>query len=151
MTQNRLEYISENIFKLREHERWIGNYLYDEFDNVLARIQALLAEPETYRSRYLVVMLGGMLSIEGKTILLPVEVCKPVDMGKVKTAWRKESLMDAPSPLDPRKVSQEEEERILDYFDLEPHWTAEPSPEIKQKNEDLPAQGSGNPNRNLIF
>ena len=122
MTQRRLVHITENIFKLREQDRVVGYYLYDEFDEVLSRIEGLLAEPETFISRYLVITLGGTLNIAGKQMILPVEVCRLVDMGKVKTSWRKESLMDAPTPLDIKKVTPAEEELILNYFDMEPYW-----------------------------
>lgn len=136
MIPDRLTHISENIFKLREHERLIGFYLYDECDQALARIEALLAEPGTYLSRYLVITLGGMLSIQGKKLIVPVEICKPLDLGKVKLFWRKESLMDAPTPHDVQRVTEAEEELILGYFDLEPYWAAKPTqPEEKPKNK----------------
>ncbi len=122
MSESQLVHLTENIFKLREQDRIVGYYLYDEFDEVLSRIEGLLAEPETYLSRYLVITLGGTLNIAGKRLILPVEVCRLVDMGKVKTRWRKESLMDAPTPLDIQNVTSAEEELILNYFDLEPYW-----------------------------
>ncbi len=122
MSESRLLHLTENIHKLREQDRIVGHYLYDEFDTVLSRIEGVLAEPETYLPRYVVVTLGGTLNISGKRLIVPVEVCKLVDMGKVRTRWRKESLMDAPTPLDVRSVTAAEEELILSYFDLEPHW-----------------------------
>lgn len=128
MTSGKLAFIRENIFKLREHERLIGHYLYDEQGETLARIEAILAEPGTYLSRYLVITLGGMLSVQGKKLIVPVEICKAVDMGKVKLHWRKESLMDAPTPHDVEGVTEAEEELILGYFDLEPYWAAQPTP-----------------------
>ncbi len=143
MTSNRLAYIAENIFKLREHERLIGHYLYDEQDEVLARIEAILAEPGTHLSRYLVVTLGGMLSVQGKKLIVPIEICKAIDMGKVKLFWRKESLMDAPNPHDVQSVTEAEEELILGYFDLEPYWAAEPTP--PEEKTDAPDPKSPKP------
>ena len=126
MSAHRLAYVSENIYKLREQDRIIGCYLYDEFDEALSRIEALVVESGTLLSRYVVVTLGGMLNIKGKTLLLPLEICQTVDLGRVKTSWRKESLMDAPAPHDPQQVTMAEEELILGYFDLKPYWTVEP-------------------------
>ncbi len=126
MSTHRLTYISENIYKLREQDRIIGCYLYDEFDDALSRIEALVVESGTLIARYVVVTLGGMLNIKGKALLLPIEICHAVDLGKVRTSWRKESLMHAPTPHNPEHVTPAEEELILGYFDLEPYWAAEP-------------------------
>ncbi len=128
MTSGRLACISENIFKLREQDRIIGCYLYDEFDEALSRVEALMVEPGTYLPRYLLITLGGTLNVQGKKVLLPIEHCQSVDLGKVKTPWRKESLMNAPTAHDPQNVTMAEEELILDYFDLKPYWAAEPPP-----------------------
>ena len=125
MTTHQLSYIAENIYKLREQDRIIGCYLYDEFEEALSRIKGLLVEPVTYLPRYVVATLGGILHIEGKTLLIPIEVCHFVDMGKVKVTWRKESLMDAPTPHNPHQVTMAEEELILAYFDLKPYWAVE--------------------------
>ena len=131
MTSGRLALIAENIFKLRQQDRIIGCYLYDEFDDVLSRVEALMVEQGTYLPRYLLITLGGTLNVQGKKILLPVEHCQSVDLGKVKTIWRKESLMNAPTAHDPQKVTMAEEERILDYFDLKPYWAVEPPEETE--------------------
>ena len=138
MAESSLRYVPENIFKLRDSDRIIGHYLYDEFDEVLARVEALLTEPETFIPRYLVITLGGALNISGKRMILPVEVCRTVDLGKVRTQWRKESLMTAPTPRDVRRVTPAEEEWILDYFDLEPYWVVKKSAAAKDKPTDPP-------------
>ncbi len=137
MTSDRLTFVAENIFKLRQQDRIIGCYLYDQFGEVLSRIEGLMVEPGTYLPRYLLITLGGTVNVQGKKILLPVEHCQSVDLGKVKTTWRKESLMDAPTAHDPQKVTTAEEERILDYFDLKPYWAAEP----QEKTQDDPDSG----------
>jgi hypothetical protein len=137
MNTHRLTYISENIFTLREQDRIIGCYLYDEFDDALSRIEALVVESGTLVARYAVVTLGGMLNIKGKALLLPIEICQSVDLGKVRTAWRKESLMHAPTPHNPEQVTMAEEELILGYFDLKPYWAVEP---------EQPEEESGNKN-----
>jgi len=142
MTSGRLVCISENIFKLREQDRIIGCYLYDEFDEALSRIEALVVEPGTYLPRYLLITLGGTLNVQGKKVLLPTERCQPVDLGKVKTCWRKESLMNAPSAHDPQNVTLAEEELILDYFDLKPYRATEP-PEDTEGDQDSSKEKAG--------
>lgn len=131
MTSDKLVYIAENIFKLRQQDRIIGCYLYDQFDEALSRVEGLMVEPGTYLPRYMMITLGGTVNVQGKIILLPVEHCQSVDLGKVKTTWRKESLMDAPTAHDPQHVTTAEEERILDYFDLKPYWAVEPPEETE--------------------
>jgi hypothetical protein len=139
MNAQRLTYISENIYKLKEQDRIIGCYLYDEFDIAISRIEALVVESGTLVSRYAVVVLGGALNIKGKKLLLPIEVCRSVDLGKVKTSWRKESLMQAPTPHDPEQVTMAEEELILGYFDLKPYWAAKSElPEGKESQHSDP-------------
>ena len=135
MTSGRLACISENIFKLREQDRIIGCYLYDEFDEALSRVEALMVEPGTYLPRYLLITLGGTVNVKGKKVLLPIEHCQSVDLGKVKPRWRKESLMNAPTAHDPQNVTMAEEELILDYFDLKPYWTLEPGEETQDDQD----------------
>lgn len=91
-----------------------------------------MVESGTYLPRYLLITLGGAVNVQGKKVLLPVEHCQSVDLGKVKTTWRKESLMNAPTAHDPENVTMAEEERILDYFDLKPYWTVEPPEETEE-------------------
>ena len=122
MPSNRLLYISENIFKLRVKDQVVGSFLYDRFNETIARVDAVIVEAETYLMRYLVINMGGFMKIQGKKILLPVGVYEFADLGKVKTEWSRESLKDAPAPEDPENVSMDEEEEILGYFDLEPYW-----------------------------
>ena len=133
MTSDRLVCIQENIYKLRQQDRIIGCYLYDEFGEALSRVEALMVETKTYLPRYLLITLGGAVNVQGKKVLLPVEHCQSLDLGKVKTCWRKESLMSAPTAHDSKKVTMAEEERILDYFDLKPYWTQEPSEETEDE------------------
>ncbi|MEE9258654.1 MAG: hypothetical protein V3U37_03840 [Nitrospinaceae bacterium] len=136
MPSNRLLFISENIFRLRKEDRVVGSYLYDKFNQTIARVDGVLAESGTYLPRYLVINFGGFLTIGGKKITLPVEICEFADLGKVKTEWSKESMKDAPAPNSLDDISMDEEELILGYFDLEPYWAVNPSskddPENKQ-------------------
>ena len=135
MTSGGLVLVAENIYKLRQQDRIIGCYLYDEFDNALSRVEALMVEQGTFLPRYLLITLGGAVNVQGKKVLLPVEHCQSVDLGKVKTTWRKESLMNAPTANDPKNVTMAEEELILDYFDLKPYWTLEPGEETQEDQD----------------
>lgn len=121
-----LTYVTENIFKLRKADRVIGFYLYDKFDEAIARIDAVLVDSQSYHSYYMVINLGGFLQVSGKAVVLPVEVCEVKDLGKVKTEWRKESMLGAPTPADIMSMTILEEELIRDYYGL-PLQRPEPS------------------------
>ncbi|UCD11004.1 MAG: PRC-barrel domain-containing protein [Nitrospinaceae bacterium] len=127
MTSSGLKYIDENIAELQKKDQVVGYYLYGADGEAIARVEAVLVESGTYLCRYIVIRMGGFLKIEGKKIILPIETCEVADLGKVKTEWRKESIMDAPNPVDLLNVTMEEEELILGYFDLEPYWAAKPA------------------------
>ncbi len=93
-----LAHITENIFKLRKKDRVIGFYLYDKFNESIAKIDAVLIDSQIYHGCYLVINLGGFLQVKGKVVVLPVEICEVKDLGKVKTEWRKESMLRCQSP-----------------------------------------------------
>ncbi len=109
-------YISENTFHLAKKDQVIGFFVYDQFNEAIARVDALLVEPETHCCRYLIINLGGFLNIQGKIIALPHEICEVEDLGKIKTTWRKESLLAAPSPANIHRLTANEDELIQDYF-----------------------------------
>ncbi|MBC8286485.1 MAG: PRC-barrel domain-containing protein [Nitrospinae bacterium] len=113
-----LTHVTENVFELRKIDRVIGFYLYDKSNECIARIDAVLVDSQTYHSYYMVINLGGFLQVRGKAVVLPVEVCEVMDLGKVKTEWRKESLLGAPVPTDVMSMTTLEEELIRDYYAL---------------------------------
>ncbi len=113
-----LTHITENVFKLKKADRIIGYYLYDKFDESIARIDALLVDSQSYHSLYMIINLGGFLQVRGKAVVLPVEVCEVKDLGKVKTEWRKESMLGSPSPINIMSMTNSEEELIRDYYAL---------------------------------
>ena len=115
-----LTHVAENIFDLRKIDRVIGFYLYDKFNESIARIDAALVDSETYHCYYLVINLGGFLQVRGKTVILPVEICEVVDLGKVKTEWRKESMLGSPTPTETMNITAIEEELIREYYGLPP-------------------------------
>lgn len=53
-------------------------------------------------------------------MVLPVEICEVKDLGKVKTEWRKESMLEAPTATDIMNMTTFEEELIRDYYGLPP-------------------------------
>jgi hypothetical protein len=121
-----LTHIAENVFKLRKKDRVIGFYLYDKFNESIARIDAVLADSQIYHGYYLVINLGGFLQVKGKVVVLPVEICEVKDLGKVKTEWPKESMLGAPAPIDIMSVTTREEKLIRDYYGV-PLQRPEPS------------------------
>ena len=127
MTPSPLLYIQDNIFKLRVLDRIVGGYLYDSMSDEMGRIRGVMVEPETYRTRYLVYVNGGMMFTESKTILLPREMYEPIDSAKIKSSKKKESIQQAPSPRVFDHLTREDEMVILSYFDLNPYWDTEES------------------------
>ncbi len=138
MEPNHLLYINDNIRQLALRDRIVGYYLFDRYNESVARIEALLAQSTTYLPRYIVITIGGFLGVEGKQILIPIEICDALDIGKVKANWSKESLKDAPAPVDVKQVFVEEEERILSYFDFEPYWKVQPFPKKEKDANRVP-------------
>lgn len=110
--------VTENVFKLRKTDRVVGFYLYDKFSKSIARIDAVLVDNQTYHCHYMVINLGGFLQVRGKVVVLPVEICETLDLGKVKTEWRKESMLGAPTPGNIMSMTIFEEELIRDYYGL---------------------------------
>ena len=51
-------------------------------------------------------------------MVLPVEICEVKDLGKVKTAWWKESMLRAPALIDITNLTTIEEELIRDHYAL---------------------------------
>ena len=122
MTPSPLRYIDDNIHRLYPQNRIVGFYLYDLYDEMVGRIEGLMVDPESYNPRYLVLTIGGFLFTEGKIVLFPRNHYEPLDMGKVKTSWRRDSIQQSPSINNIQSLTLEKEMAILGYYDLEPYW-----------------------------
>ncbi len=122
MESNNLRYVTENLFDLQEEDRVVGSYLYDRYQESVGRVRGLLVDPESFEVRYAVLIDGGFLLTEGKTLLLPRSLYRPLDMGKVKTVWSRESIQQAPTVTTLEAIPLNEEQVVLSYFDLPPYW-----------------------------
>ena len=122
MTPSPLKYIDDNIYSLYPGNRIVGYYLYDLQNELVGRIQGLMVDPESYTPKYLVLTVGGFLFTEGKIVLLPKDHYETLELGKVKTSWRRDSIHQSPSINDVRSLTLEKEQMILGYFDLQPYW-----------------------------
>ena len=122
MTPSPLKYIDDNIYSLYPENRIVGFYLYDLHGEMVGRIQGLMVDPEFYHPRYLVFTIGGFLFTEGKIVLFPKDHYETLEMGKVKTSWRRDSIQQSPSINDVQSLTLERERIILGYYDLEPYW-----------------------------
>jgi len=63
---------------------------------------------------------GRFFQVRGKAVVLPVEICEVKDLGKVKTEWRKESMLEAPTATDIMNMTTFEEELIRDTMACHP-------------------------------
>jgi len=122
VTPSPLKYIDDNIYSLYPENRIVGFYLYDLHGEMVGRIQGLMVDPESYHPRYLVFTIGGFLFTEGKIVLFPKDHYETLEMGKVKTSWRRDSIQQSPSINDVQSLTLERERIILGYYDLEPYW-----------------------------
>jgi hypothetical protein len=113
-----LTHIKGNLFKLRKIDRIIGFYLYDRFNELIARIDAALVDRQSFQSFYLVIKSGEFLLVSGKIVVLPVEICEVKDLGQVKTKWEKESMLRAPALIDITNRTTIGEELIRDHYAL---------------------------------
>ncbi len=122
MTPSPLKYINDNIYSLYPEHRIVGFYLYDIHDEMVGRIQGLMVDRESYTPRYLVLTIGGFLFTDGKIILFPRDHYESLELGKIKTSWRRDSIQQSPSINDVQSLTLEREQVILGYYDLEPYW-----------------------------
>ena len=57
-------------------------------------------------------------SLKEKSFLFPKDHYEALELGKVKTSWRRDSIQQSPSINDVRSLTLEKEQVILGYYDL---------------------------------
>lgn len=110
---------------LRNEDKIVGCFLYDCYDEEIGKIQALFVDQESFALRYCIVTIGGLLGTSGKTILLPKGILEPKGIGKVVSSKSQAIIFDAPASFDIEKITQEDELKIHEYFDIQPYFEVE--------------------------
>lgn len=116
MLENRLKYVTQNLFLIDKEEHIIGDYLYDKHKELIVKIEGLVVELPKHNLIFLAITQGGFLNIQGKKILVPRQSCEINEIGKVIVSFSKQTIKDAPSPNDFFNLKKSEELLIMDYF-----------------------------------
>ena len=110
MTPSPLKYVDDNIFNLLSDERVVGFYLYDNLNQEVERIKGLLVDPDTFKPRYLVIKIGGLMFTEGKLVLVPRAMYEPDGLGRARVDWSRNPCNRAPpfktSSISPAKKNR---------------------------------------------
>ncbi|MBI4667215.1 MAG: PRC-barrel domain-containing protein [Nitrospinae bacterium] len=117
-------------FDMAPAYRVMGYYVYDDMDKDITSIRELLVDEATHRPRYVIIEVGGFLSIMGKKILIPWSALAKGGMSRLNVNCSMEQVLAAPSPHTPLSPTQVEEEGIHRHFNVEPYWFEE-SPDEK--------------------
>lgn len=125
---------SSTNFDLRPQHMVIGYYVYDEMERDIADVRDLLVDEESHKPLYVIIEIGGLMSIRGKKILLPWSALRKGGMSRLDINWPIEHVMAAPAPMEPLEPKREEEESIHRHFHVEPYWLEEES-EITTEGE----------------
>lgn len=102
--------------------RVAGYYVYDSMDKDIANIRELLVDSETRRPRYVLIEVGGFLSIRGKKILIPWGALRRGGMSRLNVNNLMENVLAAPTPMNPLNPTLVEEESIHRHFNVEFYW-----------------------------
>ncbi|MBI5186114.1 MAG: hypothetical protein HZA01_10375 [Nitrospinae bacterium] len=129
----KLKKLRDNDYMLRNEDKIVGCFLYDCYDEEIARIDALFVDPESFALRYCMITIGGLLGTRGKTLLLPKGILERKGIGKVSASKSQAVIFDAPAPSDAGEITQAEELEIHGYFDVQPYFDAEE--EVKDGEE----------------
>ena len=117
--------LSNATFSLGSDERVIGYYLYDEFENEICDIRDVLLDEETHKPRYVIIEVGGLLSIKGKRVIIPWRLLRRRGVSRLDIARSEEDVLMSPAPNDAEKPTREEEKSVHNYFNIEPYWLTE--------------------------
>jgi hypothetical protein len=102
--------------------RVAGYYVYDTMDKDIASVRELLVDSETRRPRYVLIEVGGFLSIRGKKILIPWGALRRGGMSRLNVNNIMENVLAAPTPMNPLNPTLVEEESIHRHFNVEFYW-----------------------------
>lgn len=105
----------------------------DSAGKTVAPVLDLLWDTEAREVRYVMVEIGGLMSITGKRLLVPASLFIRAGSGQVQALVPLENLVGAPAPEDADQPSREEEDAIFSYFETAPYW--EPQGLIKKRNK----------------
>ncbi len=94
----------------------------DTTGKTVAPVLDLLYDPEVREVRYVMVEIGGLLSIAGKRLLIPASLFIRVGSGQVQALIPLELLVGAPVPEDFEQPTRGEEEAVFSYFETIPYW-----------------------------
>lgn len=120
----KLKKLTANDYMLRSEEKIVGFFLYDCFEEEIARIDAVYVDPETFALRYAQITIGGFLSTRGKVLFLPKGILEVKGIGKVISPKSAAVIRDAPAPFG-EEITRAEEEEIHQYFDVPPYFDME--------------------------
>lgn len=107
--------------------------IIDSTGKTVAPVLDLLWDPDAREVRYVMVEIGGLMSIKGKRLLIPASLLIRVGSGQVQTLVPQENLVGVPAPEDVEQPTRVEEEAVFTYFKTTPYW--EPTGLVK-KNKD---------------
>ena len=125
---------SSTNYDIHTMDNVIGYYIYDIEEAEVAEIRDLLIDAQTRKPRYVVIEIGGLMSIRGRRILIPWNALQRGGMSRLDINTAMENIMVAPTPLEQMEPTRVEEESIHHFFNVEPYWIDE---------ETLPTSGSG--------
>ncbi len=112
-----------------------GYYLYDENETEVASVKDIIVDEELKIPRYVLIEIGGLLSISGRQILIPWGALRKGGMSRLNVRKNMEEIIAAPIASDPLAPSRVEEESIHRYFNTEPYWIDNMDNEKKKEDE----------------
>lgn len=112
-----------------------GFELIDRQEQFVAPVLELLYDEESGEVRYVTARLGGLLSIEGKGLLLPVDIIIKGGSGTLVVDAPLEHIGDTPSVENLENPGREEEELVFRHYGVKPYWVGVVKAEEKPKDE----------------
>ncbi len=105
----------------------------DTTGKTVAPVLDILWDAEAREVRYVMVEIGGLLSITGKRLLIPASLFIRVGSGQMQALVPLEILAGCPVPEDAGQPTRDEEEAIFSYFETVPYWAPQGLPRKREK------------------